>query len=229
MPDVMGPYRAVQEGEFGYVKQNQPPGPDNILTDDVMPALGIGHPIDDGRYLDRRSNWYGSRYYIDTREGASLAVKNWRLDIYYYTGSRDPAPHVGEKCIVAGGGQILGSEAVTFAPLPLRERWNEGVPFHRILAELYGVQGVKYRHVEYYVFAVNDAPMNSRVQVKNFLNRPTVTYSYFAKIQFSPILGKPPGDDLSEIDKAAEEFASHFMGPVLEMLPTQDDIKQIGD
>ena len=229
MPDTFGPFRAVQKGEYGYVKPDQPDGPDSIFTDDVKSALGIGHPIDEQRYPDRMSNWYGSRYYIDTREDVKSPTRNWRMDIYYYTGSRDPAPHVGDICIKAGGGDILSTEMVDFRPLPLRDGWNEGVSFKRILAEGYGQQGIKYQFVEYYVFAVNDRPMSGRRSVKRYLNRPDVTYSYFAKMQFSPVLRGQVIEDLGAVDRAAEEFAAAFLGPALEMLPTEEDVDQAGN
>jgi len=228
-PERVGPFQAVQEGDPYYFRPKQPPGADNVFKKTDRDALGIGRASDARRYPERRSNWYLSRYYSDTRRQPGDPRRYWRLDLYYYTGARDPAPHVGEICIRAGGGEITSSEIVKFASpsRPVRPPWNDDVPFKRIVARTYRPGDLSpHQVVEYYVFAVNDGIMTNRLQVKRFLNSPRVTYSYFAKMQFAPV-GAVNITDIAAADEAAADFVDHFLPAVLRVLPAAEDITKL--
>ncbi len=226
LPNEAGPYRAAQDGDKYYDHTGRLDGADNIVDAKDLDTLGIGRKDDQRRFPQRRSNWYASRQYIDTRKNDGEPFQWWRLNVYYYTGVRDAAPHVGEICIIAGGGIIDERKIVSFGPWPaLRTPWHAGADFKRIGARTYANDGTRRRQVEYYVFVVNDRPMSDRLKVKNFLNRLTVTYSYFAKVQFSPF---EIGDaDAAAIDQAAEDFIGYLMPAVLDMMPTTDAIERL--
>ena len=81
--------------------------------------------------------------------------------------------------------------------------------------------------MEYYVFSINGNPCPDRDKIRWHLSLPTVTYSYFSKIQFAP-LRSGSFDDLDEADRKSEEFLREALPSILQVLPTAADVKQAG-
>lgn len=225
-PDRLGPYELVGDGVFDRVPDGRPDG-DVVLTSDVLESLKINTPMDQGRRPQRRSNWYLTRIYQDTRAGTSpAAFKYWRLEVYYYTGGLDKVPHVPDRCLVAGGATLLPSatgEVKAVVPAA-RAPWDRPV-FNRVGYEMTDRIGLNVkRYAQYYVFSLNGEPEGSWKIVRGKLTNPWMRYCYFAKVQVAP-LGEI--GDFDQADKAVEEFLSVFMPAVSAMFPTAAAVRAL--
>jgi len=207
LPERFGPY--VLRRDNGEI----------ILEDMTLELLGIKTAYDDSaRVTSRRSNWYVSRVYHDTRPSAE--PRAWRLSIYYYTGGLDKVPHVPERCMVADGARWLDSRAVAFEAPGAPPPWDGEVAFRRALFARSGQQ-----FVQYYLFSLNGRPERSWEVVRATLSlSPWMRHCYFAKIQFAPY---GQAADLAETDRAAAEFAKHFLAGALRQLPMPEDIREL--
>ena len=220
-PTKIGPYSRAEDGELNF-KDGKPvldgaADGESIIDETVMEPLGIGSYLDKQRVVDRRSNWYVSRVYIDRRSDAEF--KWWRFSIYYYTGKHDMVPHVGEECLVAGGATITKSSAWTYSATEnAPDGWKQ-VPLRRTQ---FAKDGNTY--LQYYVFNSNGVPMNDRLAVRAQLALPTMKHCFFAKIEFAP-LGAIT--DVAKADAAAREFLTHFLPAAHAVLPTQADIERL--
>jgi hypothetical protein len=182
-----------------------------------LETLKIGTAVDEGRYADRKSNWYMVRYYNDSR--AEAPVRTWRLELYYYTGEADTVPHIPDVCAQAGGATILASDTVRWQVPQAPEGWaRQGVPFHRTQYQM--ADGRK--SAAYYTFSMNGQFSDSSTWVRWELLNPFIRFAYFAKIQFSPAAGSSQGE---ETDRAAEDFMRLALPEVLKALPSAQDVK----
>lgn len=223
-PERFGPYRLAADGELSAETDGEPDG-EVIITDDIMEALKIGTPLDAMRVDERRSNWYISRIYIDTRVEPGQVGRYWQLDVTYYTGGLDKVPHVPERCLAAAGATLLGDQSVEMriprAPAP----WRQELSFQQTRYEVWDPQAFETRrYVQYYIFSFNGRPEPAWEMVRLRLNNPWEEYSYFAKIQFAPLT---PVGGFEKVNEQAAEFAAHFMPSVLRTLPMPEDVEQI--
>ncbi len=205
------------------VNEDGQPDGDIIIPDDEMELLKIGTEMDKKRRSKRCSSWYFVRRYEDVDKKPPHF--RWRLECYYYTGMLDQVPHVPERCAVAGGARLLGTEDVTFDIPEGPKLWKGKVVFRRALYSYFDRERqVLSKHVQYYTFSMNGRPESSWKVVRLNLTYPWVRYCYFAKIQFAP-----EGEvlDLDDTDKAAEEFTRCFLPGVLEVLPMPEDIEKL--
>ncbi len=210
LPRKLGNFEMLNDGEV-------------IHEEDILDALGIGTGYDKARYESRQSNWYVTRMYRDSRKANGAPLSLWQLSVIYYTGALDTVPHVGERCLVAGGATISGSDDVTFNVPIAREPWDGPIVFKRIRAERGDKLGVrKIPHVEYYTFSLNGKPEQSWEKVRFELMKPWITYCYFAKIQIVPLT---PVQDVEQADKSAQEFINSILPSVLRMIRMPKDIE----
>ena len=228
LPTKIGPYVLVGDGELNPNIDGVPDG-ETIISDDVLEFLKINTPLDKMRLGERRSNWYFSRLYRDSREKASGSpYKYWRLEVSYYTGGLDKVPHIPERCLVAGGATLVSSLSgtVSFTTTSCPSPWDKAVTFNRTGFEYaedrLGLNVKQY--TQYYTFSLNGKPENSREKVRLYLNYPWVRYCYFAKIQFGPA-----GEisDITETDRQAQDFVSAVLPAVISTLPMPSDIEQL--
>ena len=215
--------------ELKYEKNQEPvlddvPDGEKTIIGEVLESLAIGTPLDYEAYDDRKSTWYVSRTYIDTTKSRSEKYRLWQVDVTYYTGTLDKAPHFPERCLRAAG-MILGDMgeielSVPEAPgswgsEPVSFRYVEYGNRHRDVANL---------NVQYYVYSLNGKPESSWKAVRLAMGSVFGKYAYFAKIQFHPL------NDIrnaKEAKEATAEFVEYMLPEVLKHLPTQEDIKRL--
>ena len=227
---IGGRFARAEDDELCTLFGNPPDADDKpdgeiTLKSTVLDPLKIGMGLDKDRVADRRSNWYVCRVYIDTtKPGKPFSV--WRLNVYYYTGVRDQVPHVGEVCLAVSGATVTDSSEVPFtAPACRRSPWNEPITFRRTRWKAKNKKtGRWHDYVQYYVFSMNDEPLNDRIKVRWKLIWWWVEHSYYAKIEFSPINAVT---DIAEADAAAKEFVRDFLPHVIDALPTRETIDRL--
>lgn len=229
LPNKMGPFvKVTRDGELNKNPTGAPEldgqaDGEHILLQDVMDSLGVGTSFDEQRWDTRRSNWYVSRIYRDTRKDNRF--RYWQLMVTYYTGGMDKVPHVGERCLVAGGFTVTDSQRVDFNVPAARSPWDVSIPFRRVRYEMSGKPGMSTsQHTEYYTFSMNGWPEQSWMLVRGKLADPRMKYCYFAKIQFRPI-GQI--DDIAVTDARAQDFLNYMLPAVLMALPMPADIEKI--
>ncbi|MCJ7545168.1 MAG: hypothetical protein MUP47_11530 [Phycisphaerae bacterium] len=225
-PDRLGPYELVGDGVFDKAPDGRPDG-DVVLTGDVLESLKINTALDQMRVGERRSNWYLTRIYRDTRlESSYSPFRQWRLEVHYYTGGLDKVPHVPDRCLVAGGATLLPSwsgelkVAVPAGTAP----WDH-LTINRVGYEMTDRIGLSVRrYAQYYVFSLNGEPEGSWMMVRLKLGDPRTRYCYFAKVQVAP-LGEIT--DVDEADKAVHDFLAVFMPAVAALLPMPADVRAL--
>jgi len=229
LPDTLGPFEKVtgdgvlDKNPDGTPRLDGQPDGEEILRKDVMETLGVGTSFDELRRDRRRSNWYVSRIYRDTRKNSRYLY--WQLMVTYYTGGMDRVPHVGERCLVAGGLTVTASERVDFKVPAARSPWDTSLPFRRVQYERPGGPDMRdMQHAEYYTFSLNGRPEDSWTSVRRELAKPWRKYCYFAKIQFRPI-----GEvrDVAVADECAQDFLNYMLPGMLAALPMPSDIDRI--
>jgi len=232
LPDRLGPYEFVaadgeihRDPETGEpVKDGRPDG-DASVDEETMELLKIGTSTDERNLPKRKSNWLTIRQYRDSRVAPGQPLRYWRAEIYYYTGGVDLVPHVFEICGPAAGAELLGTEKVPVRLSGAPDPWGSGpVELRGGRLEKAQLDGRKYRLAEYYIFSLNGRPENDRLKVRWKLMSPFVRHAYFAKIQFGP-LGSVV--DHREADRAAKEFARHFLPEALKVLPMPADLERL--
>ncbi|MCE5326994.1 MAG: hypothetical protein LLG01_11340 [Planctomycetaceae bacterium] len=219
LPDELGGLfvKVSQDGVLG--KKDGNPDGELIFSEKDLEALGYGNALDEKRYPDRCSGWYVSRIYENKQAADHDPYRYWRLDVCYYTGSRDQVPHVAEICLQAGGASVDKQGKASFDFPKLAEPWRKGVEVNRVQ-----YSGPRGAGVDYYFFSCNGKPETDRLIVRAKMSFPTVRHNYFAKIQFSP-LGAT--SSTVEADAAAAVFLNAAMPEVLKLLPTPDDIVRL--
>lgn len=196
-PKNLGPYTLIEESA-------------KPLKEDVLETLGTaGNP----------NNWYYMAVYED-----KAAREQIRLDITYYTGLLDAVPHVGERCIVAGGGTIrpdLCGKRV-LALTQGSQEWRQ-LPMYRTAYEI--TQGMDTAQMfQYHVFSMNGVPTESWETVRLNLTKPWVKYCFFAKVQAAPVASNLTPEASDEITR---RFMDRAMPAVLLFLPTRQDIEDM--
>jgi len=213
-PEKVGPFERFDDGE--------------PLGEDIMRTLSIGTTYDRDRYARRRSNWYLSRVYRDTRLAEDdNRYRYWQVQMYYYTGMRDTVPHVPLRCLQAAGNTVLKQENVTFQIPAARSGWDEGVKVRRVHFRTAALRGLPGQEgAEYYVFSLNGHPETRWEKVRLALSYPWVRHCYYAKIQFAPMGGIAGA---AEADAATEEFLNVFLPVFLRYLPTAETVEQLDE
>jgi hypothetical protein len=224
-PDRLGPYVLVGDGEIDKTTDGRADG-DIVLEEDVLESLKINTALDQRRLGARRSNWYLTRIYRDTRVESSNPFRYWRLEVYYYTGGLDKVPHVPDRCLVAGGATLLSSASGRLAVgVPgISPPWDR-LTFNRVGYEMTDRLGLDVkRYVQYYVFSLNGRPEGSWEKVRLGLTKPWVRHCYFAKIQLAPT---SPITDFAQADQAAVDFLNMFLPAVVALWPLPSDVGKL--
>jgi len=235
-PLAFGTYHRAEDDELCELRgrpadEDYDPDGEITIEAETLEALKIGTALDEGRVDDRQSNWYVSRLYVDDSKKRGERFKVWRANVYYYTGVRDQIPHVPEACLAAGGATIVESSTIVFTAGDCRPPWNGPVTFRRTHWRVEH-DGKLYNYVQYYVFSMNDEPVNDRNAVRFKLMWPWVKHSYYAKIEFSPdgpISAESDDDSESHnaADAAAARFVKQFLPQVIKALPTREAVNTL--
>jgi hypothetical protein len=226
LPETIGPYELLRGPED---KPGEPMG-EHILPKDVRETLGVGSGYDEARFPYRKSNWYVSRIYVDTRIAPqSSPYWAWNVQMTYYTGGMDTVPHVPEVCLVAGGASLTGGGQVTAHVPQARSPWDEPFELNRTTytsEKDEGLVTVTNQHVQYYVFSLNGVPENDWKDVRLELTLPWVRRCYFGKIQFAP-LGAVQSEAVA--DEKAREFLRTCLPEFLKAFPTPEQVAEAGE
>lgn len=205
------------------VLDGEPDGEKTIIGE-VLESLAIGTALDFSSVGDRKSTWYVSRVYVDRQKSPGEKYRLWNLDVTYYTGSMDKAPHFPERCLKAAGMVIGRLDDVKFTVPNSPEPWGPE-PITCRAVEYHNPRGSwENLHVQYYVYSLHGQPESSWEDVRLSMASPFRKYAYFAKIQFHPANAI---DDSSEAKQAAEEFVKYMLPEVLRMLPMPEDIRKL--
>jgi len=205
------------------VLDGEPDGEKTIIGE-VLESLAIGTPLDLSTVGDRKSTWYVSRTYVDRQKPRGRRYRLWQLDVTYYTGTMDKAPHFPERCLQAAG-MVLGNMGnVEFEARDAPGPWGDK-PFSCRFVEYNNPRGSwENRHVQYYVYSLNGYPESSWQAVRLEMASLFGKYAFFAKIQFNPL---NEIEDLDEAKQATEEFVKYMLPEVLKALPMPEDIKRL--
>lgn len=199
------------------VKDGKPDG-EVYYREDIKETLGIGTSLDEGRVVERKSNWYVSRYYEDVREPENSPYRYWQLDVTYYTGSEVTVPHVPDICVLAGGSSIVGRDVLHINNIPdVPAPWDKDTPFSALYYERNDM--ASYNYVQYYLFSVNGRPETDRDLARIELTKLSNRYVYYAKIQFFP---RAVIRDRVQADEHARDFLKNALPAVLGELPSQE-------
>jgi hypothetical protein len=205
------------------VLDGEPDG-ERTIIDEVLESLAIGTSLDRSAVGERKSTWYVSRTYVDRQKPRGRRYRLWQLDVTYYTGSMDKAPHFPERCLKAAG-MVLGEMGdVKFRVPDAAGRWGEN-PITCRFVEYHNPRGsFENRHVQYYVYSLNGYPESSWKAVRLKTASIFGKYTYFAKIQFNSL---NEIEDLDEAKQATEEFVKYMLPEVLKALPMAEDVKKL--
>jgi len=205
------------------VLDGEPDG-ERTIIDEVLESLAIGTPLDDASVGDRKSTWYVSRTYVDRQKPRGQRYRLWNLDVTYYTGTMDKAPHFPERCLQAAG-MVLGDMGdVKFEAPDAPGPWG-AKPVTCRFVEYHNPRGNwENRHVQYYVYSLNGYPESSWKNVRLKMASLFGKYAYFAKIQFNSM---NEIKDQDEAKQATEEFVKYMLPEVLKALPMPEDIKRL--
>ena len=199
-----------------------------VFSKTDLESLSIGTSVDQDNLPKRCCNWYVSRRYKDTRPESP--VREWNLQVYYYTGGGDTVPHVPEICAAASGAKVLDDPGPTTVRLRIptvAAPWAQEVPFTRTMYR----RGEAYYAADYYTFSMNGTFGDSRLWVRWELLNPFIRHAYFAKIQFGPASvsqARPDGAAVAAMDRAAEDFLRHALPEILKALPSSRDVQLQG-
>ena len=218
-PDRIGPYVLAGDGELSEKTDGRP---DGLLIEREENLETLGTLRDDW-------NWYYMAVYRDTRAASDSSRRHIRLDITYYTGLLEAVPHVGERCIVAGGGTIIRGQS---KPIPVRlpalpaawKNWRD-IKVYRTTYEVRNRDGAVTRASQYHIFSMNGEPTCRWEIVRWEMGALTLKYCYFAKIQ---ITSRKPEPDVEKSDAICREFIEYVLPEVLRFLASADDVKKMG-
>jgi hypothetical protein len=219
-PEKIGPYILAADGELS--RDNETDGePDGlrVMREDDLDTLGT---------LRHDMNWYYMSCYRDTGAKAGSSGQYIQLDITYYTGLLEAVPHVGERCIVAGGGTIDYSQCkpVPVNLLPLSSKWDkwQNVKVYRTTYEIRQKDGTVTRASQYHIFSMNGEPNYDWIRVRWDMGALSLKYCYFAKIQVTTRASEP---DVEKSDAICGEFMRYVLPEVLQFLASPDDVKKL--
>ena len=224
--------RQAFEGELSelkYKKGGEPvldgiPDGEATIIDEVLESLAIGTPLDFSTVADRKSTWYVSRTYIDRQKSRGQRYRLWQLDVTYYTGTMDKAPHFPERCLQAGGMALGKIGNVEFNAPGAPGSWGQEPVTCRFVEYSNPRGNSQNLHVQYYVYSLNGNPEASWKAVRLKMASAFGKHAYFAKIQFNPRneIGTP-----AEAKRATAEFVKYMLPEVLKVLPMPEDIKRL--
>jgi hypothetical protein len=184
----------------------------------------VGTALDYSTYDDRKSTWYVSRTYVDRTKSVSQEYRLWQLDVTYYTGTLDKAPHFPERCLTAAGMKLGAMGDVNFEAPGAPEPWGDRPVTCRFVEYTNPRGNPGNLNVQYYVYSLNGVPESSWKQVRLQTASPFGKYSYFAKVQFNPINRIRNAD---EAKQAAGEFVKYMLPEVLKSLPMPEYMKRL--
>jgi hypothetical protein len=214
-PKSIGRYR-LAENEPGL-----PPGGVVRVPDDELGTLGM---------TKHKYNWYYIGFYRDTR-WTGYPPRYVRLDLAYYTGILEAAPHVPDICVVSGGGRILDADSGDLdAPVDnLPEAWGRyWIPRFKIHRTVYEIpskdSSPPSKSSQYYFFSVNGKPAAGRNEVRWVLADLRMKYAYFAKVQVAELYGNP---DAAASDAVARDFLREALPVIVKYLPSVDDVRRL--
>jgi len=200
------------------------PDGERTISKEVRESLAIGTLLDSAAVGDRKSGWYVSRTYIDRKKTPGRRYRLWQLDVTYYTGTMDKAPHFPERCLEAAG-MVLGEmDNVKFKAPDAAGLWGDNPVTCRFVEYNNPRGSFGNRHVQYYVYSLNGYPESSWKAVRLKTASIFGKYTYFAKIQFNPL---NEIEDMDEAKQATEEFVKYMLPEVLKVLPMPEDIKRL--
>ncbi len=226
-PARIGPYVLVGDGDplgagLSESEGKKPDGlPDGITVLRAEDLDTLGTLKDDW-------NWYYMAVYRDTRVAPGGNGYRIRLDITYYTGLLEAVPHVGERCIVAGGGTIIYDQSkpipVRFPVLPAAWKNWKDIEAYRTTYEVFNRDGTVARASQYHFFSMNGKPEWDWMKVRWDMGALSLKYCYFAKVQ---IAAQMPEPDVEKSDAVCREFLEYVLPEVLQFFASADDVKKM--
>lgn len=210
-PERIGRFQLANHGEFPdpSVKDGK-----IVLEDDVVGILGTTDYI----------TWI----YRDTSRPLGDSAVFVTVHMAYYTGLLDPVQHVAETCQVAGGAveDRKNSYPVKWAVSGLGKQWSEWseITANRAAFVKKNAAGETTNSVVCYLFSVNGEPVTRREDVRLRLMDPRKKYSYYMKIELSPM-----GSNLTaqESDEVCKAFYAAAAKDILGRLASPSDIKEL--
>lgn len=210
-PELIGRFQLANHGEFPdpSVKDGK-----IRLEDDVVGILGTTDYI----------TWI----YRDTSKPLGDSAVFISVHMAYYTGLLDPVPHVAETCQVAGGAveDKKNSYPVKWTAAGLGEQWGKwgDITANRSAFVRKNAAGQTINSVVCYLFSVNGEPVASRDTVRLRLMDPRKKYSYYMKIELSPMGANLTAQESDEVCKA---FYAAAAKEILGRLASPSDIKEL--
>ncbi len=219
-PKRIGQYVLAGDGELFEKRDGLPDGL-LIEREENLETLGT---------LKNDWNWYYMAVYRDTHAAPGSSGRYIRLDITYYTGLLEAVPHVGERCIVAGGGTIIHGQSkpirVRLDALPAAwKKWRD-IEVYRTTYEIRRRDSSVTRASQYHIFGVNGKPICDWMKVRWDIGSLSLKYCYFAKIQ---IAVRAPESDVEKNDTICRKFIEQVLPEVLRFLASADDVKKMED
>jgi len=209
-------------------------GPDRPMSAEEIVAIGSSNAI--------------SRVYqrVDT-VGTSNPV-TVELHAVYYTGMIDAVPHVPERCIIAGGGDMTSRPRVVSVPLDLTgesgviaEEREDGtvrysdrsaVTFQRIPlprgvenlgmnTSAYELRGSDQNIWAGYFFIANGGVVSTATGVRGLAYQLDSDYSYYAKLQFS----STSVDSSEGLAELAADLLRDLFPELMRCVPNWDEVE----
>ncbi len=222
MPEALGPYVLVEDGELTRDPDGQPDGV-LVFHDEDLKTLGTtAHAL----------NWYASLMYRDSRGGgpkSNTERQYVRVDITYYTGLLDAVPHVPDNCLGAAGAAIvLADSGPMDVSVPLAASPWDAFPVYRTT---YVMRDKATKTAQYFFFSMNGKPTTRWQTVRGQLTLPWVKYCYFAKVQLAVFRLERgrllPERDLAGCDGICRDFLKFALPEILRFLPSAEDVKRL--
>lgn len=172
----------------------------------------------------------------------------FELHAVYYTGMIDAVPHVPERCMVAGGGEMMSGPTVVPVPLDLtestgvlREVREDGevrfsdrseVSFQRVslprgiedlamTVSSFEVLGSDQRVWAGYFFIANGGVVASASGVRGLAYQLESDYAYYAKIQFSSL----SVDSAEGLAQLAADALEDLLPEIMRCVPDWDEVE----
>jgi hypothetical protein len=224
------------------IPEELPPGnprwkqiqPDRPMSAEEITALGSANAI--------------SRIYQRTDTIGTNRPMMFELHAVYYTGMIDAVPHVPERCVVAGGGQMIFGPRVTRVPLDLtpdagvlREEREDGsvrysdrsgVTFQRLPLPR-GVENLAMSISAFeqlgsdqniwagYFFIANGGVVASAAGVRGLAYQLDSDYAFYAKVQFSSWTV----DSAEELAELAADALRDLFPEIMRCVPNWDEVE----
>jgi hypothetical protein len=172
----------------------------------------------------------------------------FELHAVYYTGMIDTVPHVPERCVVAGGGEMTSGPTVVPVPLDLtestgvlREEREDGevrysdrseVSFQRVslprgIEDLamtissFEVLGSDSTIWAGYFFIANGGVVASASGVRGLAYQLDSDYAFYAKVQFSSLTV----DSAEELAQLAADALEDLLPEIMRCVPDWDEVE----